>query len=172
MKNAGMIPVCLLALSMIMVSGCMEINNPAITGNNTSANTSIDHSESDQVIHIDPGYPYFIVTDIKSSRVHYPGQSSIPLDITITSDKPERIIRHANGSVEYAGNATTMPVTLTIEGIGSKTEDVTLAYNETKTVTYVLDWGGRPVTGRYNATITTPKYSMAYTLHLEEYRLW
>ncbi len=122
-------------------------------------------SEDDRIIY-NNNYPNIQILDVRSTS--YDKQfiwdfHNATILVTVKSVDPEKTIQHANGSVSYEGGNRTVPVVVSTEGWWmayeeghehiTKIQNVSLAYNETKTLSFSM---GDLHRGYWNFTISTP----------------
>jgi hypothetical protein len=108
-----------------------------------------------EVIYTNSDYPNITITNVSTYPivVYYYPYETIKFNVTVVSDSPQRKIKFNNGTVVSEGDNVIIPVTATISGIANKTEMVSIAYNESKTITFDL---GLIKDGNFNISVSTP----------------
>jgi hypothetical protein len=143
-----------------LILGCTS--NKSDTTNNTSG-----------TVYSNPDYPYFNITNVSTDRAeinHY------TINVTITSNVPERTIKFENGSIVNTGKNCTQAISISISmwsyyhhgmlPYNSINENATLAYNESKVFTYDL---GALTPGYYTITVSSKYTNMTYNAQMWYY---
>jgi hypothetical protein len=115
--------------------------------------------DKDTIIY-NSNYPNFTITNFPYETFPYFGYESMNLSVTIKSSDPQKTSKMANGTIIFYGDVSTQPVSMNIEGIGNITQNVTMAYNESKTIYFSFNLGVNPY-GDHIVTISTP------TMHIQ-----
>jgi hypothetical protein len=126
-----------------------------------------------EVIYVNPNYPDFNITNISTYR---PDIGHYKINVTVTNDVLERTIKYTNGSIVNTGKTCTQTINISIYSWSYKDhavspydylkENVTLAYNETKTFTFDL---GTLYPGNYTMIVSTPSMNTTYNTFMWDY---
>lgn len=146
MRLRGILLITILMFMAVMFLGC--VNN------------------EENIIYTNPNYPYFNITNVSTDR---PDVGHYKINVTVTNNAPERTIKYTNGSIVNTGKTCTQTINISIYSWSYKEhavlpynnieENVTLAYNETKTFTFDL---GMLYPGDYSMVISTPSMNTTY----------
>jgi hypothetical protein len=130
----------------------------------------VDNGEE---VYVNPYYPYFNITNVNTDK---PDIGHFKINVTVTNDALERTIKYTNGSIVNTGTTCTQTINISIYSWSHKDhavlpynylkENVTLAYNETKTLTFDL---GTLYPRNYTIIVSTPSMNTTYNASMWDY---